>query len=150
FAPMVHGAPAAGGMATHIAGFTAGTHAAGHKLRFISSGSIDLPADVPIDIIAPSAALGATRALFELWNNMLFTVGATRLAGEPSHIADFIYQRYSRFNWTGVVLSLITGLPLALEFNGSEVWVARHWDPVGCLGLLRQFEKLNLLAADLI
>jgi len=30
---------------------------------------------------------------------------------------DFIYQRYSRFNFTGVMLSLVTGLPLALEFK---------------------------------
>jgi glycosyltransferase involved in cell wall biosynthesis len=63
---------------------------------------------------------------------------------------DFIYQRYSRFNWTGVALSLITGLPLLLEFNGSEVWISGHWDPIGQLWLLKRFERLNQSAADLI
>jgi len=63
---------------------------------------------------------------------------------------DVIYQRYSRFNWTGVALSLITGLPLLLEFNGSEVWISSHWDPIGQLWLLKRFERLNQNAADLI
>src|SRR5262249_17819670 len=64
--------------------------------------------------------------------------------------ADFIYQRYSRFNFSGVVLSLITGLPLMLEFNGSEVWVSRNWDPVGQIGLLKRYEFLNLFSADVV
>jgi len=63
---------------------------------------------------------------------------------------DFIYQRYSRFNFTGVMLSLVTGLPLALEFNGSEVWVSRHWDPIGQFRLLKRFEEINLRSADVI
>jgi glycosyltransferase involved in cell wall biosynthesis len=63
---------------------------------------------------------------------------------------SFIYQRYSRFNWTGVLLSAVTGLPLSLEFNGSEVWISRQWDPIGLRWLLRRVERLNLRAADLI
>jgi glycosyltransferase involved in cell wall biosynthesis len=63
---------------------------------------------------------------------------------------DFLYQRYSRFNFTGVALSLLTGLPLGLEFNGSEVWVAKHWDPIGQQSLLERIERLNLEAADFI
>jgi glycosyltransferase involved in cell wall biosynthesis len=61
---------------------------------------------------------------------------------------DFIYQRYARFNWTGVVAALATDRPLFLEYNGSEVWAARHWDRVGNLNLLARFESLNLNAAS--
>ena len=68
----------------------------------------------------------------------------------PATGIDFIYQRYSRFNWSGVLLSAVTGLPLALEFNGSEIWVSRNWDPIGLLRLLKRFERLNQRAADLI
>jgi glycosyltransferase involved in cell wall biosynthesis len=148
--PTVRGVAAAGGMASHISGFARGAFALGHRLRFIASTPISLNDEADVESIPPSTAIGATRALFELWNNLQFTFHALRLNGESQAEADFIYQRYSRFNWTGVALSFATGLPLALEVNGSEVWVARHWDPVGSAGLLRRFERLNLRAADLI
>jgi glycosyltransferase involved in cell wall biosynthesis len=148
--PAVRGTAAAGGMATHVAGFADGALALGHRLQFVTSGDIDLVHKVDVKTILPSTAVSATRALFELWNNLSFTINALRTTGERQSKIDFIYQRYSRFNWTGVALSLMTGLPLALEFNGSEVWVARHWDPVGFIGLLKRFERLNLRAADLI
>jgi glycosyltransferase involved in cell wall biosynthesis len=40
-----------------------------------------------------------------------------------------------------------TKRPLFLEYNGSEVWVGRHWDRVGSLDLLERYERLNLDAA---
>jgi glycosyltransferase involved in cell wall biosynthesis len=140
-----------GGMASHIAGFARGARALGHRLKFISSGKISAIDEVEVKIISPSTALGATRALFEIWNNFVFTAQAiSHVQDWQSDDADFIYQRYSRFNWTGVALSIVTGLPLILEFNGSEVWASRNWDPVGQIGLLKRFERLNLRAADFI
>lgn len=142
------GNAAEGGMRTHIAGFSSGAIALGHRLEFIESGSRRRD-DLSISI-EPSGAFGATKALFELWNNLVFTAKSLAAERAPSEEVDFIYQRYSRFNWTGATLSMMTGLPLALEFNGSEVWVSRQWDPVGQLWLLKRFERLNLRAADLI
>src|SRR4029453_4090793 len=43
--------------------------------------------------------------------------------------------------------SLRSGRPLFLEYNGSEVWVGRHWDRVSNLYLLARYERLNLAAA---
>lgn len=40
---------------------------------------------------------------------------------------DFIYQRMTLANLAGVVLSRAFKVPLVLEYNGSEVWVSRHW-----------------------
>jgi len=148
--PAVRGAAAAGGMASHVAGFASGALMLGHRLQFLSSGDLNLASQVAVETIRPSTTISATHALFELWNNLRFTIQALRSSGATQSKFDFIYQRYSRFNWTGVAVSLVTGLPLALEFNGSEVWVARHWDPVGFIGLLNRFEDLNLRAADLI
>ncbi|MEK6320278.1 MAG: glycosyltransferase family 4 protein [Acidobacteriota bacterium] len=141
---------AEGGMRTHVAGFASGAVALGHRLRFLVSGAQCVDDGLSI---APSLLFSATRALFELWNNLVFTVKTLRLIPSDalqSNEIDFIYQRYSRFNWTGVALSLLTGLPLALEFNGSEAWVSRQWDPIGQLWLLKRFERLNQRAADLI
>lgn len=137
-----------GGMRTHVAGFSSGAVALGHRLKFIESGS-RRGDDLSISI-EPSGALGATKALFELWNNLVFTAKSLAAQRASSEQVDFIYQRYSRFNWTGAALSIVTGLPLALEFNGSEVWVSRQWDPVGQLRLLKRFERLSLRAANRI
>lgn len=147
------GAASAGGMASHIAGFTRGALALGHRLRFLATGDIGVQSPgVEIDILPLSPEISATRVLFELWNNLVFTarsLGHIRRHSETGEPA-FIYQRYSRFNWTGVALSMATGLPLFLEYNGSEVWLGRHWDPIGQLWLLKRFEHLNHRAADLI
>ncbi|HJQ70095.1 MAG TPA: glycosyltransferase family 4 protein [Blastocatellia bacterium] len=140
----------AGGMASHIQGFATGAKAAGHRLAFLTVGDC---VSEPCFQIKPSTAASATRALFELWNNLSFTFKSLLLI-EGGRIAadtiDFIYQRYSRFNWTGVALSLATGLPLALEYNGSEVWISRRWNAVSQLWLLKRFERLNQIAADRI
>jgi glycosyltransferase involved in cell wall biosynthesis len=40
---------------------------------------------------------------------------------------DFIYQRLSVANFSGALLSLQLNIPLILEYNGSEVWVAKNW-----------------------
>jgi glycosyltransferase involved in cell wall biosynthesis len=143
-----------GGMVTHVAGFTSGAQSLGHRLQFLVSRQPEIEAaqvDNSCYAIKPSATISATRAIFELWNNLLFTAKSIRwLKHEANGKFDFIYQRYSRFNWTGVALSIVTGLPLALEFNGSEVWASQSWDPVGQASLLKRFERLNQRAADCI
>lgn len=172
-----------GGMVSHVAGFASGAASLGHRLQFLVSGNPlrENPNDAVADsrlssaaatgsattappqtlntathLIAPSASFSATRALFELWNNLVFTAKSlawlkrARLRSAPASRFAFIYQRYNRFNWTGAALSVLSGLPLALEFNGSEVWISQRWDPVGQLGLLKRFESLNLRAADFI
>jgi glycosyltransferase involved in cell wall biosynthesis len=141
-----------GGMITHSSGFADGARALGHRLLFLVCGRRGGDQDSTVSI-EPSTFISATRALYEVWNNLVFTVKSIGfLADRPEAVKeiDFIYQRYSRFNWAGVALSLVTGRPLLLEFNGSEVWVSKRWDPVGLLWLLSRFERLNLRAADLV
>ncbi|HEY7546378.1 MAG TPA: glycosyltransferase family 4 protein [Blastocatellia bacterium] len=140
-----------GGQATHVSGFQRGALALGRRLIFISMNETGIDAQKSeTHLIHPSSSISATRALFELWNNLRFTLMALQIVREKPGEADFIYQRYNRFNWSGVALSIATGLPLALEYNGSEVWVSRNWNPVGHLWLLELFERLNLKAADSI
>lgn len=40
---------------------------------------------------------------------------------------DFIYQRLSIANYAGVVLSRTYNIPLIIEYNGSEAWIAKNW-----------------------
>jgi glycosyltransferase involved in cell wall biosynthesis len=155
-APAASGSAAAqsGGMATHVGGFAAGAQALGHRLKFISSGEIRIEGNsARFEIVPASGAINATRTLFELYNSLCFTVKALSIIGRGEQgfaDFDFIYQRYNRFNCAGVLLSLASGRPLLLEFNGSEVWVAKNWDPIGQLGLLWRTEEINVRCADLI
>lgn len=139
-----------GGSNSHITGFTKGAVALGSNLRFISNDAISgINKDItPIDIIEPSSFFNAHRMIFELWNNLTFTRRALKLV--KYNRPDFLYQRYSRFSWAGVAISYLTGIPLILEYNGSEVWIGRHWDDVSLLWLLERFENLNLHGSQMI
>jgi glycosyltransferase involved in cell wall biosynthesis len=137
-----------GGMPTHISGFANGAKSLGHRIRFNVSGGESANEDMIA--FAPSTLVSVTKALLEIWSNLVFSAKALHSRPALLKDVDFIYQRYSRFNFTGVLLSMFSGLPLILEFNGSEVWLARNWDPVGLIWLLKRIELLNLRAADLI
>lgn len=135
-----------GGASSHINGFVNAALELGARIRFISNDEIAglNTTRTEVKIIWPEP-VGTTRAIFDLHNNMVFTRGALlEVEAEPP---NFIYQRYGRFGWAGVKASLRTKRPLFLEYNGSEVWVGKHWDKVGMLGLLERCERVNLNAA---
>ncbi|HET9477836.1 MAG TPA: glycosyltransferase family 4 protein, partial [Pyrinomonadaceae bacterium] len=136
----------AGGAASHIKGVVDALRALGVELRIISNdeiAGIDA-SDERFTVVSPET-VGSTRALFDMHNNLVFTRAAVPLIQQAN--PDFIYQRYARFSWVGVAAALHTARPLFLEYNGSEVWVGKHWDRVGSLGLLERYERLNLEAA---
>jgi glycosyltransferase involved in cell wall biosynthesis len=49
---------------------------------------------------------------------------------------SFIYQRLSLGNYVGVQLARAFRVPLVIEYNGSEVWVQKHWGSALKLGAL--------------
>lgn len=136
----------AGGAASHIKGVVEALEALGVEVQIISNDAIaGLDASADRFTVIPPQPGGGSRALFDIHNNLVFTRGAVPLIERAP--PDFIYQRYARFSWAGVVAAMRTGRPLFLEYNGSEVWVGRHWDRVGSLDLLERYERLNLEAA---
>ena len=136
----------AGGAASHIKGVVEALAKLGADVEIISNDTIAGfdTSKYRFTIIPPETA-GATRALFDIHNNLVFTRNAVQLIEQMK--PDFIYQRYARFSWAGVVAAQRIRRPLFLEYNGSEVWVGRHWDHVGSLDLLERYERLNLHAA---
>ncbi|MBL8148999.1 MAG: glycosyltransferase [Blastocatellia bacterium] len=137
-----------GGSNSHIVGFSTGAVAEGASLQFVSNDAISGIKPIPIEVIHPSPFFNSNRMVFELWNNLTFTFRSIKLIKKAS--PDFIYHRYSRFSWAGVAASCLTGIPLILEFNGSEVWIGRYWDSVNLLWLLEKFEKLNLIGSHIV
>jgi glycosyltransferase involved in cell wall biosynthesis len=136
----------AGGAASHIKGFIEAAHQLGADVSLISNDEIAGldQATLPTKIVWPEP-VGSSRAAFDVYNNLRFA--NTAIEEVEKQQPDFIYQRYARFSWAGVAAALRTKRPLFLEYNGSEVWVGRHWDRVDRLDLLARYEKLNLKAA---
>ena len=65
-----------------------------------------------------------------------------------------IYQRYSLLNVTGLLLSWWCNTELILEYNGSEVWVAKNWAAkkrlVDGSWIIALIEKWNITHADYV
>jgi glycosyltransferase involved in cell wall biosynthesis len=136
----------AGGAASHIKGVVEALEALGAEVVIISNDLIaGLDHSQDRFTVIPPQPGGGTRALFDIHSNLVFTRGAVPLIERAQ--PDFIYQRYARFSWVGVAAAVQTRRPLFLEYNGSEVWLGRHWDRVGKLDLLERYERLNLDAA---
>lgn len=138
-----------GGASSHINGFLDAALKLNVRIRVITNDRIAGldESKMPV-VLIPLERHGLTRSVFDLRNNLIFTAGA--LADVRAYAPDLIYQRYSRFTWAGVAASLASQRPFFLEYNGSEVWVGKHWDDIGMLKLLEKFERLNLQAADRI
>ena len=138
-----------GGASTHINGFVTAALETGARVRMIANDRIAGLDEQRIALkIIPLQSVGLTRSSFDLHNNLVFTKGL--IAEVTDKPPDLIYQRYSRFTWAGVEASMISKRPLFLEYNGSEVWVGKHWDEAGMFPLLERVERLNLNAAALI
>jgi glycosyltransferase involved in cell wall biosynthesis/4-amino-4-deoxy-L-arabinose transferase-like glycosyltransferase len=138
-----------GGATSHINGVVSGLLSLGSKITFISNDEIAGldKSEVDFKLIGPEAGI-MPRAAFDVHNGSNFSERAAEMiAASPP---DFIYQRYCRFSWAGVEASVRTGVPLFLEYNGSEVWIGKHWDRTEKLDLLERCEHLNLRAATKI
>jgi glycosyltransferase involved in cell wall biosynthesis len=77
-----------------------------------------------------------------------------RLRGDLARVAtgaDAIYQRHAVNSYIGVQLSRDRGVPLVLEYNGSEVWAAEHWGRgLRNADLARAAEDVSLRHAHLV
>jgi glycosyltransferase involved in cell wall biosynthesis len=60
------------------------------------------------------------------------------------------YQRHGRLVLSGALISWLTGRPLALEYQASEVWLADNWDPARFRSWLRLCEDVSIAASTYI
>jgi glycosyltransferase involved in cell wall biosynthesis len=99
--------------------------------------------------VAPSESFWNFKELPTFVLNDVFEADATRvLAGR---VPAFVYQRYSLNNCAGIRIARQQGVPLVIEYNGSEIWMSRHWGrPLKYADLSARIELLNLRAADLV
>jgi glycosyltransferase involved in cell wall biosynthesis len=99
--------------------------------------------------IAPDEAFWQYRELPSMVMNDTVIRAVESAVGD--RIPSFIYQRYTVNGFAAVQLARRWGVRLITEYNGSEVWVARHWGrPLEHDTLSRRIERLNLRAAHLV
>lgn len=103
---------------------------------------------IEIHEIPPPIRFIDFREIFPLDYNEEYVAQAFRIL-ENRKMA-FLYQRYSLNNYSGVLLSKQLGVPLVLEYNGSEIWVNQHWGvPLKYATLSEEIELMNLRSAHL-
>jgi glycosyltransferase involved in cell wall biosynthesis len=116
----------AGGSVGHISGVANSLMDHGLSLRLFAVGGrllVDERA-VLVPLVARSIpALPIERTHYRFNRRCVSSIGREF----SKHDVGFIYQRLSLGNYTGVALSRRFGVPLVLEYNGSEAWVAKNW-----------------------
>lgn len=116
----------AGGSVGHVAGVINGLVELGHEVRFVSP---EAPKYLSPRVGATAVplfshyALPAEANLFRLQESAVRTALDVAREFRPT----LIYQRLSLGDWTGVAVAQALGLPLIVEYNGSELWVAKNW-----------------------
>lgn len=65
---------------------------------------------------------------------------------------SLVYQRHLLFNISGLLLARVLRRPFILEYNGSEIWVVKHWGPgwMFLMHLARWMERVNIRSAELL
>jgi len=141
----------AGGSVSHIYGVAKGFINSGKRLFFISTDKLVLidKLKIPIYVVHPFRRMRNLRETPEMsYNQELFSEACGIFDREKPGL---IYQRYSRNNYSGVTLSLRYKIPLIIEYNGSEIWMAGNWGKrLIFKGITEKIEILNLKMADLI
>ncbi|HKW17141.1 MAG TPA: glycosyltransferase family 4 protein [Terriglobales bacterium] len=136
----------AGGALSHVKGFLSGL--AGANVRFEVFSGKPLPLEVPLHLISAKRKFFLFHESKLLSYNVRFAMAVRKVL--RGHRAGALYQRHGRFVFAGALLSKLLKLPFILEYNGSEAWMADHWDPARFSSWLRLCEEISISRADLI
>ena len=145
----------AGGSVAHTLGVIEGLLSLGYSVICASSLMHDALQKLPLQALYklenPRFVHFLRWKLNSLLSSFFFTWQTWRCIKHENF--DFIYQRYSLLNCTGILLSKIKKVKLILEYNGSEVWVDTFWTKKHWFSLqflISFFETINLKYAHLI
>jgi len=140
----------AGGSVGHIAGVVNELgHWAGPPVLVTTDDIATVSPRIEQHVVTPSEAFWNFRELPAFVLNETIEAEARRAL--DGRTPAFIYQRSSLNNYTGLRLARKMGVPLVLEYNGSEIWMSRHWGrALAHERLSERIERLNLRAADLV
>jgi glycosyltransferase involved in cell wall biosynthesis len=137
----------AGGSVAHVAGVVNALAQRGWELTVATATEpVGVTADAAIVSLVPPRTYGLPV------ESNLYRFGRS----VPAQIGDrdspsLVYQRHSVGSYAGALVSRSARVPLVLEYNGSEVWVARNWGrPLRYEELALQAEEASLRHAHVV
>ncbi len=141
-----------GGSVGHVSGVVNALQELNYDLQVVAtSPQVEINENTAVEVLLPK--YNHLRNIPELsdlaYNQQLYPYLAEAIKKDRP---DFIYQRYSLGNYTGILLKQEFDIPLVCEYNGSLIWVASKWGGGRLIHkrVLSKIERLNLLHADLI
>ena len=140
----------AGGSVGHVAGVVNGLVRSGRALRLFANEPQPLVEAAARfhGIRTPSLCAYPGDLNLATYHRAYLRQVRRQFAGQAP---EWIYQRLSVANFVGAELSRELGLPLVVEYNGSEVWVARNWGrPLRCEAFAAGAEEAMLAQASLV
>ncbi len=118
----------AGGSVAHTTGVVVGLNAAGFLVRYVGTARLSTLDGPNIEVHLVPAGVSRLRNVpdlpFAAYGEVFAQRAYALLRDRPP---SFVYQRYAVLNLSGADLARRLGRPFVLEYNGSEVWVTRHW-----------------------
>lgn len=139
----------AGGSVGHIAGVANGFEEAGYAVDMFTAAEPELlRPGVHVTRLEPPRTFGFP---YELNVQVFQRLAVAQALAQATRPHDFLYQRLSVGSHAGVQLARRLRIPLVLEYNGSEVWAARHWGrPLRFESLARSAEDVSLRHAHVV
>jgi glycosyltransferase involved in cell wall biosynthesis len=144
--PFQAGLDTPGGALTHVTGFLSGLVQEGARAAVFSGRPLQTACEV--HKIAGVRSFHLLREAASLSYNLRFIAAARKTLAKKR--PRLLYQRHGKFLFAGAILSRLLRIPLVLEYNGSEDWIAKHWDPSRFSAWLRLCETVSVKAASLI
>jgi len=137
----------AGGALSHVEGFLSGVASSGASCKIFSGRALPLQKST-VQVVPAKRRLFLFRESLMLSYNLRFAMAVRKLLRGCR--VGALYQRHGRFVVAGALLSVWLGVPFILEYNGSETWVARYWDPTRFRSWLRSCEEASIARAELV
>jgi glycosyltransferase involved in cell wall biosynthesis len=133
-----------GGAISHIRGFLYGLKSMGRTCRVFSGNPLAQEA-------FETEIIDAAKRPYFFWEAATLSYNFDFARGVQKDLASAtpasFYQRHCRFAIAGALLTTRLKVPLVLEYNGPEGWIADHWDPTPFRNLVRLCEELTLRCA---
>ena len=136
------------GAVAHTEGVTNALFAEGFQLDVFSTYPIPFVKNYrSFSCIIPDGLFTGISEIEEMEYNTQLYKALSGYRGTPK----FIYQRYSRNNYAGLMFAKSRGIPFVLEYNGSEIWMSKNWGkPLKYEKISAKIEEVVLRNADII
>lgn len=130
----------AGGSISHTSGVISALTSLGKSVTYVSPGNAPELASIRDTICHRVSIRGGFVYPREL-NSFIYNWTLSRWTAQISRRSfSFVYHRLSLSSFAAVVVARRLGIPLVVEYNGSEVWINRNW------GTPLKLERLAIMA----